>query len=205
MSKAISALFDHYSEASAAVYDLEQIGIHRDEISIIASNAHSQHQENKETGAHAALGAGAAAGAAIGGAGGLLAGLGMLAIPGLGPVVAAGWLAATAVGVGVGAAAGAATGGIVDALKSAGHTDEEANFYAEGVRRGGTLVSAKVPDDKISDAEAVLRRHKAVDRRVRTELYRSGGWSRFDAAAPPYSIEEIERERATYGSIAGRY
>ncbi len=205
MSKTVSALFDHYSEAGAAVDDLEQIGIHRDEISVVASNAHGQHQEVREAGDHAGLGAGATAGAAIGGAGGLLAGLGLLAIPGLGPVVAAGWLAATAVGVGVGAAVGSATGGIVDALKSAGHSDEEANFYAEGVRRGGTLVSAKVPDDRIADAEAVLRRHKAVDRQVRSDLYRRGGWSRFDVAAPTYSLEEIERERATYGPITGRY
>lgn len=205
MSKTVSALFDHYSEATAAVNELEQIGIHRDDISIVANNAHGQHREVKEAGDHAGLEAGATAGAAIGGAGGLLAGLGLLAIPGLGPVVAAGWLAATAVGVGVGAAAGAATGGIVDALKNSGHSDEEANFYAEGVRRGGTLVSAKVPDDRAADAEAVLQRHKAVDRQVRTELYRRGGWSRFDTDAPAYSSEEIERERATYGSINERY
>ncbi|MBN8840376.1 MAG: hypothetical protein J0I25_09255 [Sphingomonadales bacterium] len=205
MSKTVSALFDHYSEAEAAVDDLEQIGIHRDEISVVASNAHGQHHKVKEAGDHTGLGAGATAGAAIGGAGGLLAGLGLLAIPGLGPVVAAGWLAATAVGVGVGAAAGAATGGIVDALKNAGHGDEEANFYAEGIRRGGTLVSAKVPADRIADAEVVLRRHKAVDRQVRSDLYRRGGWSRFDVAAPAYSPEEIERERATYGPITGRY
>ena len=205
MSKTVSALLDHYSEAEAAVDDLEQIGIHRDEISVVASNAHGQHQKVKEAGDHTGLGAGATAGAAIGGAGGLLAGLGLLAIPGLGPVVAAGWLAATAVGVGVGAAAGAATGGIVDALKNAGHSDEEANFYAEGIRRGGTLVSAKVPADRIADAEVVLRRHKAVDRQVRSDLYRRGGWSRFDVAAPAYSPEEIERERATYGPITGRY
>ena len=205
MSKTVSALFDHYSEAEAAVDDLEQISIHRDEISVVASNADGQHQEVKEAGDHTGLGAGATAGAAIGGAGGLLAGLGLLAIPGLGPVVAAGWLAATAVGVGVGAAAGAATGGIVDALKNAGHSDEEANFYAEGIRRGGTLVSAKVPDDRIADAEMVLHRHKAVDRQVRSDLYRRGGWSRFDVAAPAYRPEEIERERATYGPITGRY
>ena len=76
----------------------------------------------------------------MGGTAGLPAGLGLLAIPGLGPVVAAGWLAATAVG----AAAGAATGGIVGALTEAGVSEEEAHSYAEGVRRGGTLVSARV-------------------------------------------------------------
>ena len=78
----------------------------------------------------------------VSGTAGLLAGLGLLAIPGLGPVVAAGWLAATAVG----AAAGAATGGVVGALTEAGVSREDADSYAEGVRRGGTLVSARVAD-----------------------------------------------------------
>jgi hypothetical protein len=81
-------------------------------------------------------GKGAGIGAGLGGAAGLLAGLGLLAIPGLGPVFAAGWLAATAVG----AAAGAATGGLVGALTEAGVSKEDAPLYAEGVRRGGTLV-----------------------------------------------------------------
>lgn len=71
-----------------------------------------------------------------------MAGIGLLAISGLGPVVAAGWLASMAVG----AAAGAATGGIVGALTEAGLSREDASRYAEGVRRGGTLVTAKVPD-----------------------------------------------------------
>ena len=70
------------------------------------------------------------------------AGLGLLAISGLGPVVAAGWLASMALG----ATAGAATGGIVGALTQAGVSEEEAPLYAEGVRRGGTLVSARVPE-----------------------------------------------------------
>jgi hypothetical protein len=84
----------------------------------------------------------------------LLAGLGLLA-PGLGPVVAAGWLAATAVC----AAAGAATGGIVGALTEAGVSKEDAPLYAEGVRRGGTLVSARAPD---AGAGEVLLRGAAL-------------------------------------------
>lgn len=83
-----------------------------------------------------------AEGAGLGGAAGLLAGIGLLTIPGLGPVVAAVWLASMAVG----AAAGAATGGIVGALTEAGVSREDASRYAEGVRRGGTLVTASVPD-----------------------------------------------------------
>jgi hypothetical protein len=66
---------------------------------------------------------------AVGGAVGLLAGLGLLAIPGIGPVVAAGWLVSTAAG----AAAGGATGGLIGALTQAGVSEEDAHVYAEGV------------------------------------------------------------------------
>jgi hypothetical protein len=68
----------------------------------------------------------------------LLAGLGLLAIPGLGPVVAAGWLASTALG----AVAGGAAGGLIGALTAAGVSQEDAHVSAEGIRRGGTLVTA---------------------------------------------------------------
>jgi hypothetical protein len=80
---------------------------------------------------------GAGVGTAVGGAAGLLAGLGLLAIPGVGPVVAAGWLVATAVG----AVAGAATGGLIGGLTGAGVSEDDAHVYAEGVRRGGSLVA----------------------------------------------------------------
>ena len=77
-----------------------------------------------------------------GGALGALTGLGLMAIPGVGPIVAAGWLVATLTG----AAAGAATGGVVGALTQMGVSSEEADVYAEGLRRGGAVVSARVPD-----------------------------------------------------------
>ena len=86
-------------------------------------------------------GKGAGIGATAGGVVGLLTGLGLLAIPGVGPVVAAGWLVATAAG----AAVGGTAGGIIGALTQAGTSEEDAYIYAEGVRRGGTLVSAEWP------------------------------------------------------------
>ena len=130
----------------------------------------------------------------------LLAGLGLLAIPGLGPIVAAGWLAATAAGAGIGAVGGAATGSLVGALKNSGHTDDEANVYSEGVRRGGTLVSARVPDDQVAQAEAVLERNKSVDASTRGAAYRQGGWTAFDTDAPAYTSDEVDRERARHGA-----
>jgi len=205
MSKTMTRLFDNYSDAKAAVRELEALGIAHDDLSIVANNADGAHGEHDHDGIddindHGDVTRGTSTGAVLGGVGGLLAGLGLLAIPGLGPIVAAGWLASTAVGAGIGAAGGAATGGIVGALKNAGHSDEEAHVYSEGVRRGGTLVSARVPEDRIAEAEAILHRNKSVDAATRGEAYRGAGWSAFDEGAPPYSPDEVLAERERYTS-----
>lgn len=204
MSKTITRLFDDYVDATAAVRDLETLGISHDNISIVANNAHGQHARDGRDGVddHGDVSRGTSTGALLGGAGGLLAGLGLLAIPGLGPIVAAGWLAATAVGAGIGAAGGAATGSLVGALKDAGHSEEDANVYSEGVRRGGTLVSAKVPDADITRAEAVLDRNKSVDTASRGAAYRQSGWTSFDANAPAFTSDEVDRDRASYTTTA---
>lgn len=200
MSKTVTRLFDTYSDATAAVRDLEAAGIPHDDVSIVANNVHGEHGDHDHDGVndHGDVSRGTSTGAVLGGAGGLLAGLGLLAIPGLGPIVAAGWLAATAAGAAIGAVGGAATGGIVGALKNAGHTEEEANVYSEGVRRGGTLVSARVENDDIAQAEAILDRNKSVDAATRGDAYRQQGWTSFDPAAPAFTRDEVDRERATY-------
>jgi hypothetical protein len=206
MSKTITRLFDNYSDATAAVRELETLGVPHSDISIVANNVHGEHAGHDHDGVndHGDVTRGTSTGAVLGGAGGLLAGLGLLAIPGLGPIVAAGWLAATAVGAGIGAAGGAATGSIVGALKNAGHTEEEAHVYSEGVRRGGTLVSAKVADTEIARAEAALDRNQPVDVVARGSAYRKSGWNGFDETAPAYTPDEIERERSGYG-VTTRY
>lgn len=199
MTKTISRLFDQYSDATAGMRDLESLGIPHSDISIVANNAHGEHAGHPEgLNDHGDITRGTSTGAVLGGAGGLLAGLGLLAIPGLGPIVAAGWLAATAAGAGIGAAGGAATGSIVGALKNAGHSEEEANVYSEGVRRGGTLISAKVEDSQIAEAEAALDRNGAADASTRGAAYRSEGWTAFDDKVPAYSTEDVERDRSNY-------
>ena len=205
MSKTITRLFDNYSDASAAVRELESIGVPHDDLSIMASNADQAHGDYSDSIGdgvkdHGDVQRGASTGALLGGTGGLLAGLGLLAIPGLGPVVAAGWLAATAVGAGIGAAGGAATGGLVEGLKNSGATEEEAHVYSEGVRRGGSLVSARVPDSLVSQAETVLQRNQGVDAQTRGQAYRQSGWTSFDNTAAPYSAEEVARERSGYST-----
>ncbi len=119
---------------------------------------------------------------AIDGAAGLLAGIGMIAIPGIGPVVAAGWLASTAAG----AVAGGAAGGLIGAFTSSGHSEEDANYYAETVRRGGTVVSVRTADENVPAVEAILDGATPIDRDARLAEYRSGGWTRFDETAAPY-------------------
>ncbi len=122
----------------------------------------------------------------------------MLAIPGLGPVVAAGWLASTAAGAVIGAIAGGATGGLVGALKHAGESDEDAQVYAEGVRRGGTLVSVKVDENEVAAATLALDGANAVSASARGSAYREQGWSGFNEAASPFSPDDIRTERSRY-------
>jgi hypothetical protein len=202
MTVTISRLYDTYSDAQAAVRGLEAAGVPQSDISIVANNSDSWFSSDKKLDRDRdgvddraeGAGKGAGIGAGLGGAAGLLAGLGLLAIPGLGPVVAAGWLASTAVG----AAAGAATGGIVGALTEAGVSKEDAPMYAEGVRRGGTLVSARVPDADRARLDAILNK-SAVNLRDRSAAWQKSGWKTFDPASKPYDADEVRKERQLYG------
>lgn len=204
MTTTISRLYDNYSDAQAAVSRLEAAGIPHSDISIVANNSEGwfnsggngkvdRDRDGTDDRAEGA-GTGAGIGAGLGGTAGLLAGLGILAIPGLGPVVAAGWLAAAAAG----AAAGAATGGIIGALTQAGVSDDDAHTYAEGVRRGGTLVTARVADGDRSRLDALLDQ-SAINLTNRRAAWQKAGWKSFDPASQPLNADEIRRERALYG------
>ena len=114
-------------------------------------------------------------------------------------MIAEGWLAATAAGAATGAVVGGAAGGLIGALTKEGVPERDAHFYAEGVRRGGTLVSARVDDARAPAAREILQHYKAVDPAVRGAAYRQSGWTSFDENAPPYTAEEIAAERARYG------
>ena len=184
MKQSITRLFDTQNQAESAVRELEDMGISEHDLSIVAGRHaegetrtfdHVEHDKAEE-----GLSKGAARGGLVGGGAGLLAGLGMLAIPGLGPVVAAGWLISTAVGAAAGAVAGGATGGLLGALKDAGVSDGDAHVYAEGVRRGGSLVSARVDEADAPRVEALLARLSGSDAVTRGDAYRQEGWTSFD-------------------------
>ena len=186
----ITALYDNYDDARSAVNALEDAGIATSNLSIVG-----RRDGDDESNAGEGAAAGAGIGAAVGGAGGLLAGLGMLAIPGVGPVVAAGWLASTAAGAAAGAVAGGAAGGIIGSLTSGGVDESDAHVYAEGVRRGGTLVTADVEEGQEDIARSILNGSGAADIAARRGMYEAEGWTTFDETAPALTEEELLRER----------
>lgn len=197
MTKTVTGLFDDYSDAAAAVEQLKATGISDSDISIVSNNSDGRYKKDDTDAADGAA-TGAGIGAAAGGVGGLLTGLGIMAIPGVGPVVAAGWLAATAAGAVAGAVVGGAAGGLIGALTDSGVDERDAHVYAEGVRRGGTLVTAKVEEPRAAEAQAILQRSNWVDITARRDAYEGQGWTRFDASSEPYTKAEIDEDRARY-------
>jgi hypothetical protein len=197
MTVTITRLYHDYSSASQAVRALEAAGVPDKDISLVASNAVKSYSQggNVRSDKTSNAGTGAGIGTAVGGGAGLLAGLGLLAIPGVGPVVAAGWLVATAVG----AATGAAAGGLIGGLTGAGISQDDAHVYAEGVRRGGSLVTARVPEGDKLRVEAILDRHGSINIRERGQAYRSAGWKTFDEKAPGYTPDQVRQDRGLYG------
>jgi len=189
----ITALYDNYDDASAAVAKLEAQGIPHSDISIVGSNEGDRHNarvgtsttasDRTDTTESAATGAGTGAtlGTVLGGAAGLLTGLGLLAIPGVGPVVAAGWLVTTLTGAGIGAAAGGLTGG----LTGAGLSETDAHTYSEGVRRGGTLVTVRADETRSASVMDILEEHGSIDLDERAQGWRAEGWTAPQAAAVP--------------------
>ncbi|MRX73913.1 hypothetical protein GJU40_17395 [Bacillus lacus] len=144
--RSIVGVYDNEREAIRAVEELKSQGYRAEDISIIGKNSDEVDTVTEETGTKTGEGAasGAAAGGALGGLTGLLAGVGALAIPGIGPIVAAGPLAATLAG----AAAGAGVGGIAGALIGLGVPEEEADRYDAYVKEGKILVLVGTDEDR---------------------------------------------------------
>lgn len=189
----ITKAYETYAQARNAVDALLAAGIPISEISVLGrrgsvdkADKASKPFEGTEAGAGAGLGA------AAGGVAGLLTGLGIVSIPGLGPVVAAGWLASTALG----AAAGGATGGIVGSLIGSGVPEEHAQIYSEAVRRGGTLVSVQAEDHNVDLVHTILGTFMPLDPAQQGAEYRQDGWDKFDPGAGLYKAprDDLGRE-----------
>ena len=188
--RTIARMYDSYDHARSVVNELETAGVPQSDISLVAGDKAQATAPTRagataaETGvvsghrapaAEASTGAGAILGTAVGGGLGLLAGIGALAIPGVGPVVAAGWLVATLTGAGIGAAGG----GLLGALTGAGLSREEANVYAEGVRGGGSLVTVRTDEANAGMIEDIMARHNPIDWQQRRTAY-GPDWTGFD-------------------------
>jgi uncharacterized membrane protein len=144
-TKNIAGIFETEQEAILAVEDLKRQGYNAEDISVISKNREDVDLITEETGTKAGEGAatGAVAGGTLGGLTGLLAGAGALAIPGIGPIVAAGPIAAALTG----AAAGAGVGGLSGALIGMGIPEDEAEHYDKSVKEGKILILVDKKDD----------------------------------------------------------
>ncbi|MFS0637985.1 general stress protein [Mesobacillus foraminis] len=147
--KHIVGVYDNEQEAISAVEDLKRQGYAAEDISVIGRNNEEVEEINDATGTKTeeGLAAGAATGGILGGLTGLLAGIGALAIPGIGPIVAAGPIAATLTGAAVGAGAGGLTG----ALIGMGIPEEDADRYEGYVKEGKILVVVERREDRVQD------------------------------------------------------
>jgi hypothetical protein len=162
MKKAVMCIVQTRNQAEAIVGRLQQTGFTRDDISVLFPDktgtkdfAHEQHTKAPE----GALG-GAGIGGVAGGTIGLLAGIGALAIPGLGPFIAAGPIMAALSGI----AAGATVGGVAGALVGMGIPEIEAKRFEGKIKGGNLLVSVHVDSsDEKARAEEVFKAARAED------------------------------------------
>jgi len=177
--RTVVGTYDNIQTAYNVANDLISAGFSRSDVSVVASdpkNEYSAYTDDRFVDPGDDVAKGAGIGAALGGLGGLLVGLGALAIPGVGPVIAAGPLLALLTGAGV----GAVTGGIVGALVDLGIPDEDAHIYSEGLRRGNVLVVAQVPDASAEAVTRMMERTGLVDIRRQADTWRASGWKSFD-------------------------
>jgi hypothetical protein len=200
----IVALYDHYDDAGKAVSDIVAAGISQDRISLLANNLSGDHPAlvsnpavagedfTSRDEAQPAAVTGAEVGVSIGGVAGVLVGAGAIMIPGIGPLIAVGTLATIAAG----AAAGGVIGGAIGMLTEHGISHEDSHLYAEGLKRGGTLVTVVVDEGKLDPVRKIFKSHGAVDIEKRGASWIAEGWVAFDHEAEHPTIDELAAIRA---------
>lgn len=156
------AIFPSRTVAEEALNQLTAAGFSTQDVSVLMADKSGTRDfaTEKNTKAPEGTTTGAGVGGTVGGTLGLLAGIGALAIPGVGPLIAAGPLMATLAGVGV----GGALGGVVGALVGMGIPEYEAKRYEHSVSEGGILVSVHCDSsEEVSRAKDVLKRAGGQD------------------------------------------
>jgi hypothetical protein len=162
MAKSVFCIARTEAQAATIVEQLKAANFSNNDISVLLPDktgtrdfAHEQHTKAPEGAA-----TGASTGGVLGGALGWLAGIGALAIPGLGPFIAAGPIMAALSG----AAAGAALGGVTGALIGLGIPEYEAKRYEGKIKEGNMLISVHADDSTERDrAKAIFERAGAED------------------------------------------
>ena len=165
-------LFARYEDAARAIDDLLVAGFNFADISV-ASKENKEIRTLAEKGSDAPqerAGQGAGTGAVAGGLIGLVAGASAIAIPGLGPLLVAGPMAA---GAAAGAGIGALTGGVIGYLSGLGLSREQAERYEKGMRAGDLLLSVSSPPEESDTAEQILK--ACGGREVRSVSYEDEG------------------------------
>ena len=159
---AVFGIYNSRSHAENAVNRIVAGGFTNNDISVLLSDAQSSKDfaHEKDTKAPEGVTVGVGAGGAVGGTLGLLAGIGALAIPGVGPLIAAGPIMGALAGLGV----GGAVGGLIGALVGMGIPEYEAKRYEGRVKSGGVLLSVHCDtSDEISRAKELLKETGAED------------------------------------------
>jgi hypothetical protein len=162
METQISGFYRTREDGMAARNALLAAGYSAEEVSYLAGDVVGYGHQTPAVGPVAATGAESEAprDAWIGGVAGLAAGAIAMVLPGIGPLIAIGPLAGALGGLGV----GAATGGVIGLLRDHGVSQEEAEFYAEGVARGGSLVTVhRVSGARAGEARKILDKQGAID------------------------------------------
>jgi hypothetical protein len=186
--KTVVALYDHFENAKSAVAEMIGAGAARDTIALLANTSTGDHpalslnpafareEFDTDSSAQSGIVTGAEVGVGLGGLMGFLIGISSVAIPGIGFLIAAGTWATVAAG----AAAGGAVGAIVGALTDHGVSDKDAHLYAEGLKRGGTLITAVVPEDHVAAMTEICKKHGAIDIEDRVAPWNAEGWVSFE-------------------------
>ncbi|MFW6381375.1 MAG: hypothetical protein ACOCZ3_02410 [Bacillota bacterium] len=149
----VVGLFDDRAQAESAVSEIRNRGIARERISIVARKDKFEGGDERQGVMDQNLTDGTVTGGTLGGMAGILGSAGALAIPGIGPILAAGPLAA--------GLTGAVGGGIAGGLVDLGITEDRGRFYEEEVKKGGILASVEADNQQVEDIASVMREHGA--------------------------------------------
>ena len=150
----VVGLFEDQFAAERGIAALQAAGFSEHQIGVAMRDKQQQKDLTEGTGTQAAEGAakGAVGGGVLGGLVGLLTGVGALAIPGIGPIIAGGALASTLAGAGIGAAAG----GLIGALVGMGVPEEDAKHFERGFQQGRVLITVEAGGDPDGAREVIL-------------------------------------------------